>query len=117
MGALSAVAPTNAGTTVTGAAVAASDTIAAELLGSRGALLEIINAGGSADNITITDYGTTPAGNPLASNALSGLSVPATTGDKVFFIAPTCANPATGLATITHSFTTSVTYKLYRLNF
>lgn len=114
MAALSAITPTLSGATSTGAAVAASDTIAQALLGSRGAFLEIINAGGSSDTITISDNGTTQAGNSLASNAVTGLSV-ANGASKVFFISPLQVNPSTGVVTITHSFTTSVTYKLYTL--
>jgi hypothetical protein len=32
---------------------------------------------------------------------------------KVIFIKPSQVNPATGLVTVAHSFTTTVTYKLY----
>lgn len=112
MAALSATIPTLSGATTTGAAVAASDTIAQSVLGARGAYLEVINGGGSTDNITISDHGTTRAGNALASNAVSGLSV-ANGASKVFWVKPEAVNPSTGLVTITHSFTTSVTYKLY----
>lgn len=114
MAALSAITPTLAGATSTGAAVSASDTIDQSILGSRGAYLEIINGGGSSDTITISDHGTTGAGNSLASNAVTGLSV-ANGSQKVFWIKPQAVNPSTGLVTITHSFTTSVTYKLYPL--
>ena len=111
MAAMTAITPSNAGTVSTGTAVAASDTIAAALLGNRGAILEIINGGGSTDNITITDAGTTPAGNALASGTYA-VTV-ANASQKAFYIRPDQVTPATGLITITHSFTTSVTYKLY----
>ena len=112
MAALSAVTPTNNGTTIAGATVAASDTIDQSLIGSRGALLEVINGGGSPDTVAISDSGVTPAGS-AATNP--GSSVTNGT-NKVFFIEPSQVNPSTGLVTVTHSFTTSVTYKLYSLS-
>ena len=114
MGALAAITPTNTGTASTGAAVASTDTIAQAILGPRGATLEIINGGGSTDNITISDSGVTPAGNALnlAPGGVIAASV-AAGASKVFDISNEQVNPATGLVTITHSFTTTVTYKLY----
>jgi hypothetical protein len=111
MAALTAIVPANAGTASAGAAVAASDTVAATLFGNRGAYLEIINAGGSVDNVTISDHGVTPAGNALSGNTIAGSVTNGTS--KVFYLRVGQENPATGLVTITHSFTTSVTYKLY----
>jgi hypothetical protein len=109
--ALSAIIPTNTGTASTGAAVSSSDTITQSILGPRGGTLEIINAGGSTDNITLSDNGSTPAGNQLTGNTIAG-SVGAG-ASKVFDISTDQVNPSTGLITITHSFTTSVTYKFY----
>ena len=109
MAALSATTPTNTGTATSGAAVAASDTISTAVMGQRGAYLEIINGGGSSDSITITDAGSTPAGNAVTTVAGSV----ANGASKAFYIHREQANPATGLVTVTHSFTTSVTYKLY----
>jgi hypothetical protein len=114
MAALTAITPTNVGAVSTGAGVAASDTISQEILGSKGAVLEIINGSGSSDTITISDHGQTPSQNPLASNAITGLTV-ASASQKAFVIRPQQVNPATGLVTITHTQTTSVTYKLYSL--
>lgn len=111
MAALTAIAPSNAGTASTGAAVAASDTVAQSILGSRGAFLEIINGGGSSDTVTLSDHGTTAAGNALTSNQISASVANGTS--KVFYLRQEQVNPATALITITHSFTTSVTYKLY----
>lgn len=111
MAALSAITPTNTGTASTGAAVSASDTIAQAIMGPNGATLEIINAGGSTDNITISDAGSTPAGNALSGGTISA-SV-AAGASKVFDLSNAQVNPSTTLITITHSFTTSVTYKLY----
>jgi hypothetical protein len=111
MGALAATIPTHTGTADPGAAVAASDTIAQSVMGSRGCILQILNGGGSTDNITISDAGSTPSGNPLTGGTIAG-SVGATS-NKVFLIANGSVNPTTQLVTITHSFTTTVNYKLY----
>jgi len=111
MAALTATTPARTGTATSGAAVAASDTISAAILGTRGAFLEIINGGGSTDNITVSDAGSSPAGTPVTSYAASV----ANGASKILFIDPRQADPSTGLVTVTHSFTTSVTYKLYPL--
>lgn len=115
MAALAAITPTNTGTASTGAAVAASDTIAVSVMGPRGATLELINAGAGTDTITLSDSGRTPAGNALN---LSPGGVVSTTlansgASKVFDISVEQADPTTGLVTITHSQPTGVTYKLY----
>lgn len=110
MGALVAVTPTNTGTVNAGAAVAASDTVARSVMGSLGAYLEIINGNAGADSMTISDPGATPAGNPLAGGTISA-SVAAGTS-KVFRLRPDQVS-ASGLVTITHSVTATVTYKLY----
>lgn len=110
MGALVATTPTNAGTTIAGAAVAASDTIARSIMGPKGVYLEIINGNAATDNMTISDAGITPAGNTLTGGTYA-VSV-ANGTSKIFHIHPEqCA--ANGLVTITHSVTTTVTYKLY----
>lgn len=111
MGALSATTPTNSGATTSGAAVAASDTIARSVMGPKGVYLEILNGNAGADNVTISDHGATPAGNALTSNQITA-SVPAGT-NKTFHIKPEQVNPATGLVTVTHSVTATVTYKMY----
>lgn len=111
MAALTATTPANAGTTTSGAAVAASDTIARSIMGPKGVYLEVINGGGSPDSITISDAGTTPAGNGLPGGTIAG-SV-ANGASKIFHVKPEQVNLATGVVTVTHSFTTSVTYKLY----
>jgi hypothetical protein len=111
MAALTATTPARTGTVTSGAAVAASDTITVAQLGSLGAFLEIVNGGGSPDNMTISDATSTVTGASAASNAPS-----VTNGtSKVFYIHPRQADATTGLVTVTHSFTTSVTYKLYPL--
>src|SRR5690349_12992480 len=108
MGALASTVPSTAGTTWTGAAVSASDTIASTLLGDRGAYLVVVNGGASPDTVAISDSGLTPAGN--AGTSTGGSVTNGTT--KVFFISPRAFNPTTGNVTVTHSFTTSVTYIL-----
>lgn len=111
MAALTATTPTVAGVLDVGAAVSASDTIDQATLGQRGVYLDITNAGGSPDTVTISDYGSTSAGNQLPSNTYT-VSV-AAGSSKVCWIKPSQVNPATGLVTVAHSFTTSVTYELY----
>lgn len=105
MAALSAHTPVKTGTTWTPAAVAASDTISAAILGTLGCYLIVLNGGGSSDTVAITDSGLTPAGNAGASTGgavANGVS-------KSFYISPKQVNPTTGVVTVTHSFTTSVT--------
>ncbi len=113
MAALTATTPARTGTATPGAAVAASDTISAAVLGSRGAFLEILNGNAATDNMTISDAGSTPAGSPLSGGTYA---VSVTNGtNKVFFISPKQLDPSSGVVTITHSVTPTVTYKLYPL--
>lgn len=111
MAALTATTPTNSGTATPGAGVAATDTIARSVMGPKGVYLEILNGNVAVDNMTITDPGTTPAGNPLSGGTYAVSVTNAT--NKIFHIKPDQVNPATGLVTITHSVTATVTYKLY----
>lgn len=111
MAALTAITPTLAGVASAGAAVAASDTIDASILGQRGAYLEIINGNASPDSMTISDHSATRAGSNLPSNTFAASVTNATS--KVFHIKPEQVNPTTGLVTVTHSVTATVTYKLY----
>ena len=59
------------------------------------------------------EMGVTPAGNGLASGAYSASVTNATS--KVFVIAPSQCDPSTGNVTVTHSVTSTVTYKLVAL--
>jgi hypothetical protein len=111
MGLINPVSSSLAGVTVTPTAVAASDTIAQSSLGAIGANLLVINGGGSPDTVAVSDAGRTDAGNAGTS---SGSSVTNGT-NKVFFISRFAADPTTGLVTVTHSFTTSVTCYLFPL--
>lgn len=114
MAALTATTPTAAGVASAGAAVSASDTVSSTQLGSRGAFLEILNASATTDTLTITDAGSTPAGNALSGGTYTPGTVVGTS-NKVFYLSPSLPNLSTGLVTITHSQVTSVTYKLYPL--
>lgn len=111
MAALSATTPARTGTVTSGAAVAASDTIASTIIGTLGAYLEIINGNASPDSMTISDASTTATGAAATANAPSVTNATS----KIFYISPKQVDPATGLVTITHSVTTTVTYKLYPL--
>lgn len=110
MAALTAITPVVAGVACTGAAVAASDTIAQSVLGQRGAYLEIINGNASSDTVTISDSGTTRAGNSLTSAPSFTVAAGAS---KVFWVKAEQVDPSTGLVTVTHTTTATVTYKLY----
>jgi len=110
MSALVATVPTRAGVATPGANVAATDTIAAALLGSRGCLLEILNGNAATDTMSISDASVTPSGATAAPLA----PTLATATNKVFKIRPEQADSA-GVVTITHSVQTTVTYKLYPL--
>ena len=74
----------------------------------------MINAGASSDTVTISDFGTTAAGNSLTSNQYT-VAV-ANGSSKIIWLQQSQVNPATGLITIAHSFTTSVTCKVYKNN-
>lgn len=111
MAALTPTTPSRAGVATPGAAVAASDTISRDLLGTRGAYLEILNGNAATDNMTISDASVTP------SSAAAAALAPAlpTATNRVFHIHPSQADPVTGNVTITHSVTATVAYKLYPL--
>ncbi len=97
-------------TTVTAAAVSASDTLTASDIGTNGVLLQVINGGGGSINVTIADPGTTAAGNVGTTSA----QAVANGTDGWFRILPAHVNPVTGVATVAYSGTTSVTYKAIR---
>ena len=109
MAALTLIQPTRAGVLSTGTAVTVSDTIARNVLGSRGVLLEVVNGNAAPDNMTISDASVTPsdaAAAALAPTVANGTS-------RIFKILPYMADPITGLVTVTHSVTATVTCKLY----
>lgn len=114
MATLVATTPTLAGVASPGAGVAASDVIPGALLGSKGAYLEILNAGVGVDNMTISDFGKTQAGNALSGNSYAASVTNGT--NKVFKVVPEQGDPASnGQVTVTHSQPTGVSYKLYPL--
>lgn len=92
--------------------VAASDTISGDLIpvGSPGLILRVINGGGSPDNVTISDGGATPQGNP---GTVTPIAVAAGTTKTILITRNNIA--ASNLVTITHSFITTVTYELQRV--
>lgn len=112
MAALTSVSITQAGNAPAPVAVAASDTIAASMFGSLGCILRVINAGGTVDNVTITDPTLTDMGN---AGTPAAVTVPITTGIRMIFIPLTAINQTSQLATVNHSFTTTVTCELYRI--
>ena len=98
--------PGQAKVVVTATAVASSDTISSADIGDRGVLLQVINGGGSSINVTISDPNTTAVGNAGTTTAQAVAN--GTSG--WFRILPAHVNPATGLATVSYSGITSVTY-------
>lgn len=91
--------------------MSATDTIDTTALGTAGALLIVINGNASADTVGISDSGLTPAG---STGAGSGGSV-AAGATKGFYISPRAVNNSTGVVTVTHSVTATVTCYLLPL--
>ena len=90
------------GTTPSYGAVAASDTLVPD---ERGFLI-VKNASGTSDNCVIVVPGTTYG----QANPDVTVAVPITTGERwIGPMVPALADPTTGLITVTHSQTTSVT--------
>lgn len=110
MALLTAVSVTSAATTVTAAAVSASDTIAAADIGVNGCLLNVINGSGGSINVTLLDPNTTAVGNAGTTVA----QAVANGTDRWFRVSPAHVSPSTAVATVTYSGTTTVTYKLIR---
>jgi len=111
MALLTATRPTAAGVAWSPAGVSSSDTIAASDLGTLGAYLVIINGGASPDSVTVSDSGLTPAGN--AATTVANVVTNGTT--EVMYISPRAVNPTTGVVTVAHTFTTTVTCVLLPL--
>lgn len=110
MAALTTQVITRASLAETYAAVAASDTF----VPGETTFLRIVNAGGSPDNISVA----APGGGvlPNVTNAATTATVTNATAKVIGpFPANVYADPTTGLATITHSFTTSVTVAVLNL--
>jgi len=111
MAALTSQSLTLAGVVPSPVVVAASDTIAASQFGSIGVLVRVINAGGSPDTVAIVDPNTTIVGS-VATNPTVVVSNGTT---KVFFVPVAMINQATQLATLTHTFITSVTCEVFKV--
>lgn len=110
MALLTAVSVTSTATTVTAASMSTSDTISSSDIGVNGALLNVINGGGSSINVTLADPNTTAVGNA----GTTVVQAVANGADRWFRLSPGHVNSATGVATVTLSSATSVTYKLVR---
>jgi hypothetical protein len=109
MAAIPLIAPVAAGTAVTATTPTASDTIAIAVLGDAGCNLRVQTTGTST-NLTISDAGSTPAGNTTTASAVTMSA----TQIKVIYISPKRADLSTGLVTLTASGAlTGVTYELY----
>jgi hypothetical protein len=96
------------GTTPSYGAVAASDTLVPD---SRGFLI-VKNASGTSDNAVVVVPGSTYG----QANPDVTVAVPITTGERwIGPLTPDLADPTTGLITITHSQTASVTCAYVRV--
>lgn len=95
------------GTTPANGAASASDQFLAD---PAGLVYQVKNGGGSTDNVTFSDGGSTQGGNLGQSFTVA---VPAG-AERLIYVNPALVNPSTGFITVTHSFTTSVTANLYR---
>jgi hypothetical protein len=98
-----------AGVTPAYTAVAASDTLVPDAQ----TFIHVKNAGGSPDSCVIAVLAGDPPGLVISDNTVS------VTNGQERMIGPLPANffadPTTGLATVTHSFTTSVTSGVFKL--
>ncbi|MEO3922712.1 hypothetical protein ABGB07_02335 [Micromonosporaceae bacterium B7E4] len=110
MAALTSQSIVTTGTTPSAITPAASDTIASGQFGSTGLVMRVITTG-TASNISVLDPGRTPSGNPGTVTALAAPS----TGARMLFIPLSAIDPATGVATVTSSSQTGLTYELYRV--
>lgn len=111
MALLTVQTPTVAGITPTYAAVSASDTFA--MTSGHSYLLHVKNGGGSSDTVVVDDPINQDPGAAVAFNPDASISV--TNGqERMIKLSPArFKNAATGLCTITHSFTTSVTCAVF----
>lgn len=98
-----------AGTTPTPITPSASDTIASSSFGDQGVAMRVITTGTST-NVTVLDPGASPISNPGTPSAVACPS----TGTRMILIPRGAINPSNGLATVTFSALTGVTYELYR---
>ena len=97
------------GTALTYGAVAASDTFVPDSGGTY--VYHVKNGSGASVNVTLTDAGTSPAGNAAVNPVVA---VPAGS-DRFILVPASYVNPSTGLVTLAHSATASVTAALVRV--
>jgi hypothetical protein len=105
------IQPARDGVSSAGTPVTATDALTRAVLGSKGVLMEVINAGASPDVVTIGDASTTPSGAPAAAISKS---VAAGTS-QVFRVLPAQIDPVSNVVAVGHSFLTTVTAKVYPL--
>lgn len=111
MALLTAITPVASGTAWSPQSVSASDTIAASDIGTRGCYLVVINGNASADTVGLTDPSFAPTGNPgtnLTNSVANGTT-------EVMYVSPAYVNPSTGLVTVTHTVTATVTCIVIRI--
>lgn len=110
MALLTATSVTSTATNVAAAAIGTSNTISSADIGTNGALLCVINGAAAPVNVTLADPGTTAVGN--AGTAVAQAVANGT--DRWFRLSPQHVASATGVATVTVSDATTITYKLVR---
>jgi len=110
MAALTSTSITQAGVLASASAVSASDTIAESQFGATGVVLRVINGNAAADTVTITD----PTLTAMGSAATNPTIAVANGTTKSIFVPRSAINATTGVATVAHSTTATVTYELYR---
>lgn len=97
-----------AGTTPAPITPTASDTIAASDIDPGGGCVLRVVTTGTATNVTISDPGLTPLGNPVPTP--TAVACPAT-GVRYIFVAPSAVNRTSGVVTVLFSGAlTGVTY-------
>lgn len=104
------IVPGAAGTTPAPITATASDTILASQFGPNGCVLRIITAG-TINTVTVQDPNLTAQGN---AGTPTGTVMPAT-GARMIPIPLSAISQSSGLATITASPVTALTYELYRV--
>lgn len=110
MALLTATSVTSTATNVAGVAIGTSNTISAADIGTTGALLNVINGAAAPITVTLEDPGLTPVGNAGVEAAQSV----ANATDRWFRLSPQHVLASTGVATVTLSDATTITYKLIR---
>lgn len=108
MAALTMIAPVSTGTVVTALTPTVSDTISISVLGDAGCNLRVQTTG-TLSNLTVSDAGTTQAGNATTATAIAMSA----TQIKVIYISPKRVDSVTQVVTITASSVTGMTYELY----